>query len=504
MIEPRRQPRQGHAVRTGLARVCAAAASRTCCCSTATCSTCRTKRRGCWTQPRRPAPTWCIGERQFSRDEMPASRYHANRIGSRALSWFVGAPVRDTQCGFRVFRLDALRTLPLRASRLRNRNRDAGQGPPPRRPRRRRCRSRRSTPAQRSKLRPVRDTTRTCFLAVYYRFPRTPLTVTHGESQRRRDRDAALPQPRWTLHGLNNGAIFSATCSVRRRLPRAVSYAIGDASTWLAWRLMPGRARRSPTTCRPSFPRRRRGRSERRALDTLRAYARDVIDFLRRHSARPTDELGGAVRFHAGGRASCFADAARPAAGHHPGHRPLRQLGDRQRPHAPRLQPAADDRGDGRSRTRKSTGCGARFATGSAPTRSKCGSRSTRALQIRRRLADNRIVAMLMDRHFGRDSRGGDAARPPRLVPEDAGADGLPDRRAAAALLHRAHRRRPLPRQAGQADLRRARPSARRSVAAGGAGVRRPARSAFRAHPHYWYHFYRYWEAQESGYDELA
>ena len=57
-----------------------------------------------------------IGERQFNRADMPASRYHANRIGSRALSWFVGAPVQDTQCGFRVFRADALRPLPLSAS----------------------------------------------------------------------------------------------------------------------------------------------------------------------------------------------------------------------------------------------------------------------------------------------------------------------------------------------------------------------------------------------------
>src|SRR5256885_7651823 len=57
-----------------------------------------------------------VGERRFDRDRMPAARYHANRIGSRALSWFVGAPVQDTQCGFRVFRVDALRPLQLTAS----------------------------------------------------------------------------------------------------------------------------------------------------------------------------------------------------------------------------------------------------------------------------------------------------------------------------------------------------------------------------------------------------
>lgn len=110
-----------------------------------------------------------IGERRFDREGMPASRYHANRIGSRALSWFVGVPVRDTQCGFRVFRAEALRRMPLSASgfeveteMLVKLRRLGGRIA--------------SVPVtavyngQRSKLRPIRDTTRTCFLAVYYRF----------------------------------------------------------------------------------------------------------------------------------------------------------------------------------------------------------------------------------------------------------------------------------------------------------------------------------------------
>ena len=110
-----------------------------------------------------------LGERQFSREGMPAARYHANRIGSRALSWFVGAPVRDSQCGFRVCRLDALRDLPLRARgyeietemlvKLRRRGARLASVP-----------ITAVYTAGRSKLRPVRDTTRTCFLAVYYQF----------------------------------------------------------------------------------------------------------------------------------------------------------------------------------------------------------------------------------------------------------------------------------------------------------------------------------------------
>jgi hypothetical protein len=100
---------------------------------------------------------------------MPASRYHANRIGSRALSWFIGVPVNDTQCGFRVFRVDALRPLQLRATgyevetemlvKVRRRGGRIAAVP-----------ITAVYGSQRSKLRPVRDTTRTCFLAVYYRF----------------------------------------------------------------------------------------------------------------------------------------------------------------------------------------------------------------------------------------------------------------------------------------------------------------------------------------------
>ena len=110
-----------------------------------------------------------LGERQFCRERMPPSRYYANQLGSRALSWFAGVPLKDTQCGLRVFRIDALRRLPLTASgyeieteMLVKLRRLGGRIV--------------SVPVtavydgQRSKLRPVRDTTRTCFLAVYYRF----------------------------------------------------------------------------------------------------------------------------------------------------------------------------------------------------------------------------------------------------------------------------------------------------------------------------------------------
>ena len=100
---------------------------------------------------------------------MPPSRYYANKIGSRVLSWFVGIPVEDTQCGFRVFRVDALRGLHLNATKYEIETEMLIKV-------RRRGGRVETVPVtavyagQTSKLRPVPDTTRTCFLAVYYRF----------------------------------------------------------------------------------------------------------------------------------------------------------------------------------------------------------------------------------------------------------------------------------------------------------------------------------------------
>jgi hypothetical protein len=109
-----------------------------------------------------------VGERVFDKTRMPSSRYYSNVIGSWALSGFIGAPVRDSQSGFRLIRLDALHGMTLTATGyeietemlIKLAHRGARMT---------------GVPVQlsygaKSKLRPVRDTTRTCFLAVYYRF----------------------------------------------------------------------------------------------------------------------------------------------------------------------------------------------------------------------------------------------------------------------------------------------------------------------------------------------
>jgi glycosyltransferase involved in cell wall biosynthesis len=109
-----------------------------------------------------------VGARVFDKTQMPTSRYYSNVIGSWALSGFIGSPIRDSQSGFRLIRCDALRGMALSATgyevetemliRLARRGARMTSVPVT------------LSYGAKSKLRPVRDTTRTCFLAVYYRF----------------------------------------------------------------------------------------------------------------------------------------------------------------------------------------------------------------------------------------------------------------------------------------------------------------------------------------------
>jgi glycosyltransferase involved in cell wall biosynthesis len=49
-----------------------------------------------------------IGARFFDRAHMPRARYYSNTVGSRLASSLVGCEIRDSQSGFRLFRLDKL------------------------------------------------------------------------------------------------------------------------------------------------------------------------------------------------------------------------------------------------------------------------------------------------------------------------------------------------------------------------------------------------------------
>ena len=112
-----------------------------------------------------------IGERVFVRDRMPASRYWANVIGSWALATLMGVDLRDTQSGFRVVRTDVLRTIDLEATgyefetelvvKLARRGARLARVP-----------IAAVYGGEKSKIRPVRDTSRNIILALVYRFLR--------------------------------------------------------------------------------------------------------------------------------------------------------------------------------------------------------------------------------------------------------------------------------------------------------------------------------------------
>jgi glycosyltransferase involved in cell wall biosynthesis len=111
-----------------------------------------------------------LGEREFSRDLMPAARFYSNVIGSRILSSLIGVEVADSQSGFRLIRADVLRKVALTSSgyeietemlikltRAGARLERVGV-------------QRLHYDGARSKIRPFRDTFRTCMLALRYRF----------------------------------------------------------------------------------------------------------------------------------------------------------------------------------------------------------------------------------------------------------------------------------------------------------------------------------------------
>jgi KDO2-lipid IV(A) lauroyltransferase len=323
--------------------------------------------------------------------------------------------------------------------------------------------------------------------------------MTDGE-QAAASRAAAVPR-RWTLHGLNNGLIFRWTVNGVGFLPRAVSHAIGDAGTWLAWHLMPGTRAALAHNLQAVFPEATTRELERRALDTLRAYARDVIDFLvaLEASDHEIEQLFKVVPedaelfrgLLARGRGIVLVTG-------HYGNWELGSVLLRRVFDLPLTIVAMAEANPEVNRLRRDIRD--RLNTDTIEVRQSLDT----PLQIRRRLGDNRIVAMLMDRHIGRDAvdvtllgRRARFLRTPALMSYLADAPLLPcfiERVEGDQFSVRPGTpifvSRELPREAA---LQQAAQEFARQLEA-----------HIRAQPQYWYHFYSYWKAQESGYDELA
>ncbi len=122
----------------------------------------------------RGAGDFVLGEREFDKEAMPVARFYSNVIGSRILSAFIGAEVADSQSGFRLVRADWLKKVALTARgyeietemliKLTRAGAKLDRVPV----------KRLRYDGVRSKIRPFRDTFRTCMLAVGYRY------LSHG------------------------------------------------------------------------------------------------------------------------------------------------------------------------------------------------------------------------------------------------------------------------------------------------------------------------------------
>jgi KDO2-lipid IV(A) lauroyltransferase len=212
-------------------------------------------------------------------------------------------------------------------------------------------------------------------------------------------RSEALPK-RWTLHSLNNGVIFGLTVRGVRVLPRAVSYGIGRAGTWLAWRLMRGTTAAIADNLAPVLPDAGAAERRRRARQVLLNYARDTIDFLRALSAdaaelERTFDLGTHNQ-------AIFDEVLRGGRGGllvtgHCGNWEIGGLLMSRVVRLPLTVVAMAETDPEVNRLRQDIR--ERMGIETLEVRQSLDT----ALQIRRLLAANRFVALLIDRHLGRD-----------------------------------------------------------------------------------------------------
>ena len=112
-----------------------------------------------------------IGARPFDRALMPRARYYSNTIGSRWASALVGCEIRDSQSGFRLFRLENSEPRKLRSRRyelemevlikMGRAGCTIAHAP---------IRMVYDNGQARSKMKPVRDTVRICLWSLAFRF----------------------------------------------------------------------------------------------------------------------------------------------------------------------------------------------------------------------------------------------------------------------------------------------------------------------------------------------
>ena len=297
---------------------------------------------------------------------------------------------------------------------------------------------------------------------------------------------------RWTLHGLNNGAIFSATYRGVGLLPRRVSYGIGRAGTWIAWRVMRETRAAIADNLRALFPGEPDRSLQARVRVTLASYANDVIDFIR--SLRASDADLETHFDHTSADSQVILDLLAQGRGlilvtGHYGNWEAGGVFIRRIVKIPMTVIAMSEANPTVNRLRREI----RDLVGADTI--EVGQSLDTALQIRRRLAENGLVAMLMDRHLGRDrvevlflDRRALFLRTPALMAFMTGAPLLP------CFIERLRPGRFAVRAGVPVIVNRDRPR-EEAIQTAAQDFADQLSARVRSHPEFWYHFYRYWDA---------
>jgi KDO2-lipid IV(A) lauroyltransferase len=272
-----------------------------------------------------------------------------------------------------------------------------------------------------------------------------------------------------------------------------LSYAIGHIGTWLAWRMMPGTRAAVANNLRAIFPDESQRQLERRALRTIRAYAYDVIDFIRALDATDDEMASLFDVIDADGRWFKELLAGGPGVILVTGHYGNWEIGGvlmRRRFQMPLTVVTMPEVSPEVDRLRR--GIRERLGVESIEARQSLDT----PLRISRQLREHQIVAMLMDRHVDRDrvdvsflGRTAAFLRTPALMGYLTGSPLVPcfiERTAAARFRLRPGVPIIVARDRPRDDAIQ--------VAVQDFADQLAAR--IRQHPQYWYQFYDYWDSQ--------
>ena len=243
------------------------------------------------------------------------------------------------------------------------------------------------------------------------------------------------------------------------------------------------------------FPEEPAAALEQRARRTLQTYARDTVDFIRALSA---DAAGAAALFDLppAYRARLGDVLARGRGGilvtGHYGNWEVGSVLVRRVLDMPLTIVAMAEASPDVNRMRREIR--ARLGVETIEVRQSLDT----ALQIRRRLSENALVAMLMDRHLGRDrvqvqllGRPAWFLRTPAVLAYLSGAPLLP------CLIQRTGGTPAFSGPARRTDLDRSQSAADAAIQHAAQQVADQLTDRVRQHPECWYHFYRYWDAQD-------